>query len=82
IGVKMLLPLFAEGLLLLTGGAGTSSFAVFLQNYHRGDYDQLVINMSLGVIVAALALSVVLSIVFPKHSDPDAADDDMPATDS
>ena len=82
IGAKMLLPLFMEGLLLLTSGAGTSSFAVFLHNYQNGDYNQLVINISLGVIVAALALSVVLSIVFPKHSDPNRADDDAPAIES
>jgi TerC family integral membrane protein len=82
IGAKMLLPLFMEGLLLLTSGAGTSSFAVFLHNYQNGDYNQLVINISLGVIVAALTLSVVLSIVFPKHSDPNRADDEAPAIES
>ncbi|HMJ07594.1 MAG TPA: TerC family protein [Pyrinomonadaceae bacterium] len=70
IGFKMLLPLVGLGLLKLTGEGGTSSFAVFLQKYHHHDYEQAVINISLGIVVAALVLSVVLSLVFPpKASD-------------
>src|SRR5688572_21617163 len=68
IGVKMLLPLLGEGLLLLIGGDSTSSFAVFLHNYHNGQYDQIVINISLAVVVLALAFSIVLSIFMPKHA--------------
>jgi tellurite resistance protein TerC len=65
IGVKMLLPLLAEGLLLLTGGHGSSTFATFLQRYNDREYEQAVINISLLVVVLALAASVVLSIVIP-----------------
>src|SRR5215203_2641983 len=52
IGVKMLLPLLAEGLLKLTGADGTSAFALFLDRYNQHEYEQLVINISLGVGVA------------------------------
>jgi tellurite resistance protein TerC len=75
IGVKMLLPLLAEGLLLLTGSSGASAFDHFLQDYHNGVYDHLVINISLGVVVVALALSIVLSIALPKRHEPAKADD-------
>src|SRR5688500_5647471 len=64
IGVKMLLPLLGEGLLKLTG-TGTSALAVFLERYHNHEFEQIVINVSLGVVVAAITLSIVLSVLFP-----------------
>jgi tellurite resistance protein TerC len=67
IGVKMLLPLLGSGLLKLIGEGGTSSFAVFLQRYHDHAYEQAVINLSLGIVVAALIVSVILSLIFPPH---------------
>lgn len=72
IGVKMLLPLIGEGLLKLTG-PGTSGLAVFLERYHNHEFEQIVINISLGVVVAAIALSILFSILFPrrKHQEPD-----------
>ncbi len=74
IGVKMLLPLLAEGLVILTGADSTSAFAVFLDRYNRHEFEQLVINISLGVVVAAIALSVIASILFPrqKHLEQEA----------
>lgn len=67
IGVKMLLPLLAEGLLVLTRADTSSAFALFLERYNQHEYEQVVINISLGVVVAAIALSIVASIVFPAH---------------
>lgn len=67
IGVKMLLPLIAEGLLKLTGTGGTSAFAQFLERYNNREFEQLVINISLGVVVASIALAVIASILFPFH---------------
>jgi tellurite resistance protein TerC len=66
IGVKMLLPLLAEGLLKLLGADGTSAFALFLERYNNHEYEQLVINISLGVVVTSIALSIVASILFPE----------------
>ena len=74
IGVKMLLPLLAEGLLKLTGAGGTSAFAQFLERYNQHEYEQLVINISLGVVVGALILSVVASILFPSHKKEEEAE--------
>lgn len=65
IGVKMLLPLLAEGLVLLMGEGGTSAFAVFLQRYQNHEFEQEVINVSLAVVVLAIATSIVLSLLFP-----------------
>jgi tellurite resistance protein TerC len=70
IGVKMLLPLLAEGLLILTG-TGTSALAVFLERYRNHEFEQEVINISLGVVVLAIALSIVISILFPRSKTAD-----------
>jgi predicted tellurium resistance membrane protein TerC len=72
IGVKMLLPLLAEGLIMIVGADG--SFGSFLQGYLNDKnlphnerlYDQLIINISLGVVIGAIALSIILSLIFPK----------------
>ena len=69
IGVKMLLPLIAEGLLKLSGADGTSAFAQFLENYNHHEYEHLVINISLGVVVAAIALSIIASLFFPGNKN-------------
>jgi tellurite resistance protein TerC len=74
IGVKMLLPLLAEGLLKLTSADGSSAFALFLERYNHHEYEQLVINISLGVVVASIALAVVASIVFPAKKNEQEAE--------
>lgn len=71
IGVKMLLPLLAQGLIMVTG-EGESGFARLLRGYLNHEYEQAVINISLGVVVAAIALSIILSLVFPKEKAADA----------
>ncbi|MGI8556086.1 MAG: TerC family protein [Pyrinomonadaceae bacterium] len=63
IGVKMLLPLFAEGLIMVTTeGSGTS---VFLHHFLNHQFDQMIVNISLGIVAGALVLSVILSLIFP-----------------
>ena len=70
IGIKMLLPLLVEGLLLWTGAGSSSGFALFLERYNHHEFEQIAINISLGVVVTAIALSVVFSMVFPgRKSD-------------
>ena len=79
IGVKMLLPLLAEGLLLLLGEGAAPGLSEFLHRYQTGEFNQLVINISLVVVVTALTLSILLSILFPvKHIEepPDDIDQD------
>jgi tellurite resistance protein TerC len=66
IGVKMLLPLVAEGLILVLGHDSSSGFANFLQRFLNHEFSQAFINISLGVVIGALALSVILSLVFPN----------------
>jgi tellurite resistance protein TerC len=70
IGLKMLLPLLAEGLLELTGTGST--LAVFLERYLNHEFEQTVINISLGVVVCAIAVSILLSIVFPPGKKDDS----------
>lgn len=68
IGVKMILPLLAEGAVMALGQGSDSSTAHFLHNYVRGDFNQTVTFISLGIVAAALIISVVVSIMFPpKH---------------
>lgn len=64
IGVKMLLPLAAE-LSLKAFGGGNAGFAEFLQRYVNHEYEQTMINISLGVVVGAIAISIILSLIFP-----------------
>jgi len=68
IGVKMLLPLLAEGLIMLLGDGNNSSFAHFLERYSHHEFDQAVINLSLGIVVGAILVSVILSLVFPPKA--------------
>lgn len=65
IGVKMLLPLVAEGLIMITGEQSQSGLSGFLHSFLNHDFDQTVVNLSLGVVVVALILSIVLSLAFP-----------------
>jgi tellurite resistance protein TerC len=65
IGVKMLLPLLVEGLIMVMGDGGGSSIANFLHRYKNHEFEQAVINISLGVVVGAIALAIILSLVFP-----------------
>lgn len=65
IGFKMLLPLFATGLIMLVGEESSSAFAAFLKSYLNHDYKQVEINISLGVVVASLLISIILSLVIP-----------------
>lgn len=67
IGGKMLLPLLGEGLLKLLGDGSTSGFTAFLHRYQNHEYEQAVINISLSVVLAAIVLSIVLSVMFPPR---------------
>jgi tellurite resistance protein TerC len=62
IGLKILLPLLAEGLIMLTGEGSGSALAIFLHKYQNHEYEQAVINISLGVVIGAIALSIILSL--------------------
>lgn len=78
IGLKMLLPLFVSGLLLLMGEGGTGAFADLLRRFNANDNDleQMVINISLSVVVLSIAASIVLSLIFPKTESGAKADSD------
>lgn len=88
IGVKMLLPLLAHGLLLLIGSDSPSGLAEFLRVYQdplrNHHIEQLVINISLGVVVASIAVSVILSLLIPPKKTAadvvDELDDSTPAS--
>ncbi len=71
IGFKMLLPLLAEGLLLATG-VSDSAFSVFLQRYLHHDFEQMIINVSLGIVVSAIALSIIFSLIYPPAKENEA----------
>lgn len=64
IGVKMLLPLIAEGLIMVMG-TDRSAFADFLHRYKNHEFEQMVINISLGVVVLSIVTSVIVSMIFP-----------------
>ncbi len=74
IGFKMLLTLLAEGLILVLGHDNNSASSEFLHQFVKGDFNQSLINVSLAIVVLALALSIVLSLVFPKKTAENAID--------
>jgi tellurite resistance protein TerC len=65
IGVKMLLPLLAEGLIMILGAEDRSTTADLLRRFLNNEFEQTFINVSLGIVVAAMFISVILSIIFP-----------------
>ncbi|NNE97783.1 MAG: TerC family protein [Pyrinomonadaceae bacterium] len=72
IGVKMLVPLLAEGIVLVLGKGSDSSVVHFIENYLAGAFKQPELYISLGVVVLAIATSIVLSLVYPAketHSE-------------
>lgn len=66
IGLKMLLPLAAGGLIMLIGNSDQSALVTFVNRYLNHEFEQAVINISLSVVAGAIALSVILSLLFPK----------------
>jgi tellurite resistance protein TerC len=69
IGVKMLLPLLASGLIILTGDQSLPGLTGFLHRYLSHEFEQEFINISLGVVVGAIVVSMILSVIFP-HVEP------------
>jgi tellurite resistance protein TerC len=67
IGIKMLLPLLANGLIMLLGPESLPNFTGFLHKFLSHEYEQALINISLAVVVGAILTSIVLSLVFPRH---------------
>ena len=89
IGVKMLLPLLASGLLILIASDPGSAFTDFLRVYvdptldpeRHKQIEQLVINVSLGVVVCSIAASIIISIMFPRKKEDSLAPDIEPTQD-
>ena len=69
IGVKMIFPLVAHGLVMAMGDNTQSAIGTFLVNFENGLYKQEVINISLGVVAGTIVLSIVLSLLFPAKDE-------------
>lgn len=69
IGFKMLLPLLAHGILLITGEGNPSALTTFLHDFLEHKYNQEVINISLGVVAGTLLVSVIISLLFPYQDE-------------
>lgn len=65
IGVKMLLPLAAQGLMMAMGADSQSGFADLVRRYLNHEFEQAVINISLSVVAGAIVLSIIISLIFP-----------------
>jgi tellurite resistance protein TerC len=72
IGVKMLLPLFAVGVMKLHKGPADAGFYHWLQRYINHDFQQIMVNVSLGVVLSALVISIVASLLLPKKETADS----------
>jgi len=69
IGVKMLLPLAAQGLIMIWGAESTSPAADLLRRYLNHEFEQAVINISLATVAGAILLSIVISLLVPPPED-------------
>lgn len=69
IGVKMLLPLVAAGVMKLHQGPADAGFFSLVRRYLNHEFHQSMVNISLGVVLGALVLSVVASLVWPKKEE-------------
>ena len=68
IGVKMLLPLLAEGLIMVIGRKLVRVSPVSYKVFVNHEFNQEFINISLGVVVGAIVLSIILSLIFPNSA--------------
>lgn len=75
IGVKMLLPLAAQGLIMVLGSENSSGFADLVRRYVNHEFEQAVINISLSVVIGAIFLSIILSLIFPPKEKPVEGDE-------
>lgn len=76
IGVKMLLPLLAHGLIMVMGEGSSSGLAVFVRRFLAHEFEQATINISLAVVIGAIAVSIILSLAFPpKKEIPEASEE-------
>jgi len=59
IGLKMLLPLLAQGLIMVMGEDSTAGFAAILRSFLNDEFEQATINISLAIVIGAISLSIV-----------------------
>ena len=72
IGLKMLVPLFAEGVIWILGEGSDSPVAHLTERYLKGEFKQPELYISLSVVVLAIVASIVLSLIYPPkeaHSE-------------
>ena len=74
IGVKMLLPLAAQGLIIGLGEGNNSAFADFLQRFLHHEFEQTVINLSLAIVAGSILVAVALSLIFPHRHTADGGE--------
>jgi tellurite resistance protein TerC len=65
IGVKMLLPLAAQAMIMMLGDGATGAFGDFLHRYLAHEFEQAVINLSLGIVIGAIIVTIILSVMIP-----------------
>lgn len=71
IGIKMLLPLAGQGLIMLVGEGSQSPTADLLRRYLNHEFEQTVINISLATVAGAILVSILISLLV-KPPEPEA----------
>lgn len=71
IGIKMLLPLAAQGLIMVMGADSVSPTADLLRRYLNHEFEQTVINISLATVAGAIFVSIIISMLIkpPPRQD-------------
>lgn len=77
IGFKMLLPLIAEILIAVFGSGANVGFIHFLERYRNHEFEQTVINLSLGIVILSIVVAILVSLMVPaKEEDLEIAGQD------
>jgi hypothetical protein len=64
--------LVAAGVMKLHEGPTDGAFYSLVQRYLHHEFQQSLVNISLGVVLCALVISVVASLIWPKESEPES----------
>ena len=67
IGLKMLLPLMGQGLIMMQGETGGGAIGEFVRRFVNNEFDSEAINISLAVVVAAIVVSILISVLLPPR---------------
>src|SRR5690349_17749492 len=69
IGIKMLLPVLVNGLIMIVGDQSRSGFTEILQKSISEEYEPTILNISRFIVVGAILVSMMVSVILPHKAN-------------